>query len=218
MNAIEEFESRQSRTYRIVNEVFNSITHGIGTGLSIAGLVILIVVAVRTGGAMKIVAFSVYGATLILLYLFSTLYHSLTFTRAKKVFKIFDHSCVYILIAGTYTPYSLVTVSGATGWVLFGIIWALAIMGVVSKSIWMDKYEKFSTVIYVAMGWLCIFFIKPIYTGLGKDGFTLLLLGGLAFTVGAVFYSLRVKFMHVVWHFFVLLGTILMYFSILFYA
>lgn len=207
-----------SRTYLILNEVFNSVTHGIGFGLSIAGLVVLIVAAVRTGEAVRVVSYTIYGSSLVMLYLFSTLYHSLSFTKAKTVFKIFDHSCIYILIAGTYTPFSLVTIGGVQGWVLFGIIWGLALAGIIYKSIFIGHYRKLSLAIYLMMGWLCLFFIKPLYNGLGKDGFILLFSGGMAFTVGAVFYSLKIKFMHVVWHFFVIAGTILMYFSILFYA
>lgn len=218
MNAIEEFERKQSRGYQIKNEVFNSITHGIGFGLSIAALVILIVTATKTGETMRVVAFTIYGASLVLLYLFSTLYHSLMFTRAKAVFKVLDHSCVYILIAGTYTPYALIIIGGWKGWVLFGIIWGIAIFGVICKSIWMDKYERFSTLIYIVMGWMCLFFFKPIYEQLGRNGFMLLLFGGVAFTVGTVFYSLKIKYMHTVWHFFVLLGSSFLFFSIILYA
>ncbi len=208
-----------SRFYLISNEVFNAVTHGIGFGLSIAGLVVLLVSGARSGEAIRVVSYAIYGSSLILLYLFSTLYHSLAFTPAKKLFKIFDHSGIYVLIAGTYTPLCLLTIGGAAGWALFGTIWGLAVAGVVYKCLFIGKHRTVSTLIYVLMGWLCIIFIKPIYAGLGAQGFGLLLAGGLAFTIGAVFYSFRnIKYIHVVWHFFVLLGTILMYFSILFYA
>jgi len=208
-----------SRHYLILNEVLNSISHGIGFGLSIAGLVILIVSAADTGEPIRVVAFAIYGSTLILLYLFSCLYHSLSFTHAKRVFKIFDHSCIYLLIAGTYTPLCLVTVGGWQGWTLFGVIWGFAIIGVIYKSIWMGKHKKLSTAIYIAMGWFCIVDLKAFYEGLGSKGFGLLLIGGIAFTVGAIFYSLQnIRFMHVLWHLFVIIGTMFMYFSILFFA
>lgn len=202
-----------------MNEVFNAVTHGIATGLSIAGLVILLVKGAQSGSAIETVSYAIYGSTLILLYLASTLFHSLMFTRAKGVFQIFDHSSIYLLIAGTYTPYCLVTIGGWFGWTLFGIIWLMAVLGVVYKSIWLGKYQNASTVIYIIMGWLCITAMKPLYSGLGPVGFWLLVAGGVSFTVGALVYSLRsVKFMHVLWHLFVMLGTGFMYFSILFYV
>lgn len=208
-----------TKVYLVVNEVLNAVTHGIGVGLSIAGLVILLLKGVRSGSAIATVTYAIYGSTLILLYLSSTLYHSLTFTRAQKLFKIFDHSCIFLLIAGTYTPYTLVAMGGTLGWVLFGIIWAIAALGIVYKIFWINKYRKYSTLLYVAMGWLIVFAMKPLYQAVGIQGLGLLLAGGLAFTVGALFYRLkRVKFMHVVWHLFVLAGTVLMYFSILYYV
>ncbi|MEG0288971.1 MAG: hemolysin III family protein [Carnobacterium sp.] len=208
-----------TKTYLITNEVFNAITHGIGFGLSIAGLVILLYKGSQTGTALEIVSYAIYGATLILLYLCSTLYHSLAFTPARKLFKIFDHMSIFLLIAGTYTPYTLITIGGALGWTLFGIVWAIAILGVLYKAIWINKFQKYSTWLYIAMGWLCVFALKPMYLGLGTKGFTLLVVGGLSFTIGAIFYSLRnIKYMHVLWHLFVLAGTAFMYFSILFYV
>lgn len=208
-----------SKSYLIVNEVFNAVTHGIATGLSIAGLVILLIKGAQSGSVLETVSYAIYGSTLILLYLASTLFHSLIFTRAKRVFQIFDHSSIYLLIAGTYTPYCLVTIGGALGWTLFGIIWFMAILGVIYKCIWLDKYQNASTIIYIIMGWLCILAMKPLYDGLGPVGFWLLVAGGISFTVGALIYSMRsVKFMHVLWHLFVMLGTGFMYFSILLYV
>ncbi|GAX07936.1 hemolysin III [Secundilactobacillus silagincola] len=208
-----------SRKYQIINEVLNSVTHGIGVGLSIAGLVLLIIRGVHEGGAMRITAYSIYGALLVIFYLASTLFHSLYFTRASHLFQIFDHCAIYLLIAGTYTPYCLVVIKGTLGWVIFGVIWAMAILGVVYKCLWLGKFQKLSTVIYVIMGWFCVLGFKQLFYGLGVRGFTLLVLGGVAFTLGAVIYSFKsIKFGHVIWHLFVLLGTILMYFSILLYA
>ncbi|HIW71869.1 MAG TPA: hemolysin III family protein [Candidatus Levilactobacillus faecigallinarum] len=212
-------EPPRSRTYQIVNEVLNAVTHGIGAGLSIAGLVILILRAVAEGGKMRIVTFSIYGAIMVLFYLASTLFHSLVFTRAHHVFQIFDHCAIYLLIAGTYTPYTLLVIGGGLGWTMFGVIWAMAILGIVYKAIWLGQHQILSTVIYVIMGWMCLLGIKPLYAGLGPIGFGLLFAGGVAFTLGAVIYSFKgVPFGHVIWHLFVMLGTGLMYFSILFYA
>ncbi|WP_203648409.1 PAQR family membrane homeostasis protein TrhA [Secundilactobacillus yichangensis] len=208
-----------SKRYQIINEVLNSVTHGIGVGLSIAGLVLLIIRGVHEGGAMRITAYSIYGSILVLFYLASTLFHSLYFTRASHLFQIFDHCAIYLLIAGTYTPYCLVVIKGTLGWVIFGVIWAMAILGIVYKCLWLGKFQKLSTVIYVVMGWFCVLGFKQLFLGLGVYGFTLLVLGGVAFTVGAIIYSFKgIKFGHVIWHLFVLLGTILMYFSILLYA
>lgn len=208
-----------SKVYLIVNEVLNAITHGVGVGLSIAGLVILLLKGVRSGSTLAIVSYAIYGSTLILLYLSSTLYHSLTFTRFQKIFKIFDHSCIFLLIAGTYTPYTLISLGGGLGWTVFGVVWGVAVLGVTYKVLWINKYRKYSTLLYVAMGWLIVFAMKPLYQAIGVYGFGLLLGGGVAFTVGALFYRLKsVKFMHPLWHLFVLAGTILMYFSILYYV
>lgn len=210
---------KPSRRYLIINEVLNAVTHGIGVALSIAGLVLLIIRGVQQGGAMRITAYTLYGALLVIFYLASTLFHSLYFTKASHLFQIFDHSAIYLLIAGTYTPYCLVVIKGALGWVIFGVIWAMTILGVIYKALWLGKYQKLSTVIYVIMGWFCVLGFKQLYQGLGIPGFTLLVLGGVAFTVGAVIYSFKgIKFGHVIWHLFVLLGTILMYFSVLLYA
>ncbi|KRK49366.1 PAQR family membrane homeostasis protein TrhA [Secundilactobacillus kimchicus] len=211
--------SPDSRRYQIVNEVLNAVTHGLGVGLSIAGLVLLIIRAVHLGGATRITSYSLYGSILVIFYLASTLFHSLYFTKASHLFQIFDHSAIYLLIAGTYTPYCLVVIKGALGWTIFSVIWVMAILGVIYKCLWLGKYQKLSTVIYVVMGWFCVLGFKQLYAGLGTVGFSLLVLGGVAFTVGAVLYSFKgIKFGHVIWHLFVLLGTTLMWFSIYLYA
>lgn len=199
-------------------EIGNAITHGIGAALSIAGLVILIIRAVHTGSPMRIVTFTIYGSVLILFYLASTLFHALIYTRARHVFQIFDHAMIYILIAATYTPYCLVSIRGWLGWTLFGIIWGIAILGVIYKSIWLTHKSKYSTLLYVLMGWLCLLAIIPLWKALGPVGFGLLLAGGVTFTLGALLYSRPTPYTHLIWHFFVLLGTIFMYFSILLYV
>lgn len=210
---------KRSKSYYIVDNVLSAVVHGIGFGLAVAGLVILIIKAAHTGNAMRITTFSIYGSCMILLYLFSTLYHSLVFTKAQRVFQIFDHSSIYIAIAGCYTPYTLVSIGGARGWVMFGIIWALAVFGIIYYIFNQGKHVIGDTILYVAMGWMVILAGQQLYVKLGKAGFWLLVWGGIAYTVGAVIFSMRnMPFNHTVWHFFVLLGSILMYFSILFYV
>ncbi|WP_348919912.1 PAQR family membrane homeostasis protein TrhA [Enterococcus rotai] len=215
-------KAKFSRKYMILNEVLNAVTHGIGASLSIAGLVILLVKGARLGSAVHVVSYAIYGSTLILLFLSSTLFHSLIFTRAKKVFQVFDHSSIFLLIAGSYTPFCLLSIKGWLGWLLFVLIWAMAISGVVYKSLTLHKQEtvkNISTVIYIIMGWLCITAAKPLYDSLGPTGIALLVAGGVSYTLGAAFYSLKsVRFMHVVWHLFVMLGAGFMFFSILLYT
>lgn len=209
----------RSKTYNIVDNVLSAVTHGIGFGLSVAGLVVLIVVAAHSGSPMKIVCFTLYGSSLVLLYLFSTLYHSLVFTKAKRVFQIFDHSSIFILIAGSYTPYTLVAIGGVKGWVLWSIILALSIFGILFYIFNQGKHVALDTVIYVLMGWMVIFASADLYPVLGPNGFWLLVGGGVAYTIGAILYSMRrIPYIHVIWHLFVMLGSILMYFSILFYV
>lgn len=165
-------------------EIANAVTHGIGAGLAIAGLVFLIIRAAHTGDPMRIVTFTIYGSILVLFYLSSTLFHALYFTRARHLFRIFDHAMIFILIAGTYTPYCLVSIRGWAGWTLFGIIWGLAVLGVVYKSIWLKHKSALSTLIYVLMGWMCMFAFVPLWRALGPVGFGLLLAGGVTFTLG----------------------------------
>ncbi|MBO0482029.1 PAQR family membrane homeostasis protein TrhA [Candidatus Enterococcus courvalinii] len=215
-------KTKFSRSYLIVNEVFNAITHGIGAGLSIAGLVILLVKGAHLHSPLHVVTYAIYGSMMILLFLTSTLFHSLIFTKAKSVFQVFDHSSIFLLIAGSYTPFCLLSVKGWLGWTLFGLIWVFAIAGIVYKSLTLHKKEtvsKVSTFIYIVMGWLCLIAAVPLYHSLGLMGISLMVLGGLSYTVGAFFYSLKsVRFMHVVWHLFVMLGAGFMYFSVLFFT
>lgn len=207
-----------SKRYLIMNEILNAITHGIGFGLSIAGLVLLLIKGAHHHSAIEIIAYSIYGSSMILLFLMSTLYHSLIFTKAKKVFQVFDHCSIYLLIAGSYTPYCLITIRGWLGTALFFTVWIIAVLGLIYKSIWLKKKSVISTIIYIILGWLCVVAIPQLYHGLGIGGVSLLALGGVAYTVGALFYSLHFRYMHVVWHLFVMLGAALMYFSVLFYV
>lgn len=208
----------RSKRYQILNEIFSAITHGVGVGLAIVGLIMLIIHTYGQHNALKMVSVIIYGSSLVLLYLFSTLYHSLYFTRANKIFQIFDHSSIFILIAGSYTPYTLVGIGGFYGWLMFGVIWLLAIVGILYKIFNVGKNAIFETILYIIMGWLVILASKPLYHVLGPTGFALLVWGGIAYTFGALLYSMRgIPFIHVIWHLFVMLGSILMYFSILLY-
>ena len=209
----------RSKAYHVVDNVLSAVVHGIGFGLAVAGLVILIVKAAHTGSALRITTFAIYGSCMILLYLFSTLYHSLIFTRARKVFQIFDHSSIFIAIAGSYTPYTLVAIGGAEGWWMFGIIWALTVFGIVYYIFNRGKHWIGDTILYIAMGWMVILAASQLYPRLGPTGFWLLVWGGVSYTFGCLFFSMRtLPFSHVIWHFFVLLGSVLMYFSVLFYV
>jgi len=204
-----------SRKYLITNEVLNAVTHGIGVVLSIVGFIFLLRKA--TSG-LHYVSFIIYGVSLLLLFLASTLYHSLIFTKAKKVFQVFDHCSIYLLIAGTYTPYCLLYIKGTIGIVLLSVIWLAAIVGIVYKSLTLSKVKsvsKLSTIIYNVMGWAVVIALPSLYQSVGLKGLLLLVGGGVAYTVGSVFYSMKNRrYMHVVWHLFVMLGAILMFFSI----
>ncbi|WP_225744071.1 hemolysin III family protein [Marinilactibacillus sp. Marseille-P9653] len=212
-------ETAFSRGYLIWNEVLNAITHGLGVILSITGLIFLVRKGLEMGGVVEVTSYIVYGTTLILLYLCSTLYHSLTFTKAKQFFRVLDHCSIFLLIAGTYTPYTLITISGRLGILLTVMIWSIALLGVIYKTVWFKKFQGLSVWLYIIMGWISLFFLNYLYQGLGTTGFIWLVAGGLSFTVGAIFYRMKyVKFMHVVWHLFVLAGTVCMFFSIYLYT
>lgn len=198
-------------------EITNAISHGIGTALAIAALVILVVFAARYGNAWHMVSFSIYGSTLVILYLASTLYHSFPYGKTKTLFKIIDHSCVYILIAGTYTPLALVSLQGALGWTIFGIIWGIALVGIVFKAYFINRFVVFSTLLYIVMGWLIIVAIKPLTAAMSTVSLRFLLAGGIIYTLGTIFYGLqKLKYNHAVWHLFVLAGSICHFFTILY--
>ena len=200
-------------------ERFNSISHLIGAVAALAGLVVAVVVAARQGDPWKIVSFSIYGTTLFLLYTISTLYHSLR-GRAKRFFHKLDHYSIYFLIAGTYTPFTLVTLRGGWGWTIFGIIWGLVVLGVVLESLPQKGNRVLSLVVYVLMGWLVLVALKPLLQALPGAGFAWLLAGGLFYTGGLVFYVFdeKVRHFHGIWHLFVLAGSVSHYVTILFYV
>jgi hemolysin III len=199
-------------------EYFNSISHLVGAVLALIGVTILVTLAGVEGSATRIVAFSVYGTTLFLLYLSSTLYHSLR-GRAKYVFQVLDHHAIYLLIAGTYTPFTLVALQGKTGWWLFGTVWTLALFGIVVDTLRGEGGRLLSVCIYLLMGWLIVFALGPIVAALPPAGFRWLVAGGLFYTVGVVFYALdnRWPWCHGIWHLFVLAGSVSHYFAILLY-
>ena len=208
-----------THTYTKGEEIANAISHGIGALLSIAALVLLIVFSSIHGSAWHVVSFTIYGSTMVLLYLASTLVHSLPKGKAKYVFEIFDHSSIYLFIAGTYTPFLLVVVKGALGWTLFGIIWGIAIGGIIFKCFFVQKYLMTSTILYVVMGWLIVFAWPSLRSAMDPKGILLLVLGGVLYTVGAIFYVWRgFKYHHLIWHLFVIAGSVLHFFCVLFYV
>ena len=199
-------------------ERFNSISHLVGAVLALSGTAVLVSIAGVHGEAMRIVSFSVCGLTLILLYLFSTLYHGLR-GRTKQVFQVLDHHAIYLLIAGTYTPFCLVALGGVIGWWLFGAVWGLALMGIVIDTLRGEGGGMVSVIIYLIMGWLILFALDPIIAVLPPAGFRLLVAGGLFYTVGVIFYALDQvrRWCHGIWHLFVLAGSVSHYFAILLY-
>lgn len=200
-------------------EITNAISHGIGALLAIAGTAVAIVYACLHGDAMSIVSASLYGAGLIILYLASTLYHSLTNLKAKRIFRIIDHCSIYILILSSYIPVSLSLIRGALGWVLFGINAGCTVIGVTLTAINMQKFHKLAMVLYILMGWSIVFLGIPTLITLPSTAIWLLVLGGLCYTGGIAFFAMKKpRYMHSVWHFFVLAGSVLQYFAFLFYA
>jgi hemolysin III len=200
-------------------ELANVITHGIGAALGIAGLGALMVGAARHGDIWRIVSFSIYGATLILLYLASVFYHGARTPRAKRLLQFFDHAAIYLLIAGTYTPFTLVSLRGAWGWTMFGLIWGLALTGIILNVFFFGRLGFVSTVLYLLMGWLVVIAIKPVMDALSVRGLVWLVAGGLSYTIGVIFYAWhRLPYAHPIWHLFVLAGSTFHYFAIFFYV
>lgn len=194
------------------------VTHFLGLILSVAGLALLVTFASIYGSVWHVVSFSIFGSSMVVLYLASTLYHSAKTKTLRRRLNVFDHAAIYVLIAGTYTPYCLVALNGAIGWVLFGITWGLAIAGIVLKIFFTGRYNKVSTVGYVLMGWVAVFAARPLYEGLHPEALLYLILGGVSYTIGAVFYAVeRIPYNHAIFHLWVLAGTALHFVSIFFY-
>ena len=212
-------EAVDTNGYSLTEEIANSVTHGLGTLLSVAALTLLVTLAAQQFDVWRVVSFSIYGATMILLFVSSTLYHSFQVPGARRVFKTLDHCSIYLLIAGTYTPFLLVTMRGTLGWILFGIIWGLALVGIVVKVVLGPQFKKFSVVTYLVMGWLVLFASKELFANLATGGICWLVAGGVVYTLGVVFYLWkRLPFNHAIWHLFVLAGSMCHFFAILFYV
>ena len=210
---------RLQKRYSLGEEIFSAVTHGVGALLSVAALVLMLVRAAHYGDVFSVVSAAIFGSSLILLYTMSTLYHALAPDGAKRVFRIFDHTSIFLLITGTYTPYLLVTLRGALGWTLFGILWALTAVGIVMDSIFLEKFHKIEQFLFVAMGWCILFSGKTLLHRLALPGLILLFAGGLFYTGGILFYRAKhIRYMHPIWHIFVLLGSICQFFSIYLYV
>lgn len=206
------------RAWSFGEELAHSVTHGVGWAASLVGFVVLMVFAARTGDPWRIVACAIYASTLVLLYATSTLYHALSTTRARHVFQVLDHSAIFLLIAGTYTPFALVSLRGPWGWTIFGIVWGLAAVGVALKAAFGPKWPILSTALYLLMGWTVVIAVKPLIASVPAAGIAWLAAGGLAYTGGIVFYAWgRLRYSHAVWHLFVLAGSICHYVAILRY-
>lgn len=207
--------------YTLGEEITNSITHGIGALLSIVALIISIIISAIHYNGVGIVCSIIYGTSMILMYLMSCLYHSMSSNiKAKKVFRVIDHCDIYLYIAGCYTPFCISLIGGTIGWTLFGLVWSCAIIGVLLNAINLEKNKKSSLILYLVMGWMIIISIKPLINNLPINGLLLLLSGGIIYTLGAIIYKMgsKRKYFHSIFHIFVLIGSILQFFSIIFYT
>jgi hemolysin III len=210
---------KEDRPVSLGEQIADSVTHGAGLVASIAGLFVLVTAAVRRGDAWLITSCAIYASTLVLLYAASTLYHSLAATRARHVFQIIDHSAIYLLIAGTYTPFALVNLHGPWGWTILAIVWVLAAAGVTAKAVFGPRWPIVSTALYIAMGWTAVVAFKPLMLHVAPAGIAWLVAGGLAYTGGIVFFaSDRLRYNHAMWHMFVLGGSVCHFVAVLFYV
>jgi len=208
----------RNRNYAI-EEIANAVTHGLGLALSVAGFAVLLIIALLRGDKWQIAGCAIYGITLVFLYLASTLYHSVKSPRAKQLLKLLDHCAIYFMIAGTYTPFTLVNLRGVWGWTLLSLIWSLCVGGVIFKFWSVNKLQPISTVLYIVMGWLCLIAIKPLIQFIPAGGLAWLLAGGFLYSGGVVFFGWhRVRYNHAIWHLFVLAGSICHYFAVVFYV
>ncbi|MBQ3069279.1 MAG: hemolysin III family protein [Clostridia bacterium] len=202
--------------YAVGEDIGNAVTHGIGAALAVAGLVLLIVKSID---AWQVVSSCIYGSSLFILFLMSCLYHAIRHKGARRVMRVFDHTGIFFLIAGTYTPYTLVSMRGVVGWVLFGVVWAAAIVGIVLNSISIERFKTFSMICYIASGWCVVAAIVPLIQAVPTEGLLLLLGGGVLYTVGILFYRQKTKrWFHMVWHLFVLAAAVLQFFGIYLYV
>lgn len=205
--------------YTLGEEIFNAVSHGVGAGLALIGYGYMLALSVHFGDIWSIVSVTIYCATLFIMFLSSTCYHALAYPSAKRILRVLDHCAIYLLIAGTYTPYTLINLRGPLGWTIFFIIWTMAIIGIVLNAVDLKKYAKISVLCYVLMGWAVIFALKPLLATLAVQGALMLAIGGVFYTVGVIFYVIRkVPYFHSVWHLFVLAGAITHFYSILLYV
>ena len=205
--------------YTIAEEIAHAVTHGLGALLSIGGLAVLVAFSARYGDVWHVISTSIYGATLILLYTASTLYHAIPHPGAKLLLQRLDHAAIFLLIAGTYTPFTLVSLRGDWGWALFALVWAIAIAGVILELACVKRYEKLSLSLYLGLGWIVIIAIKPMLRSVEMGGLLLLLAGGLSYSLGVIFYAWeKLAYNHAIWHVFVLAGSVLHFFSIFLYV
>lgn len=205
----------------LIVEVFNAITHGVATLLSVVAMIFLIDKSLSTFhfSIPEFVSYIIYGTSAIILFLASTLYHSFSFSSYRELFQKIDHASIYLLIAGSYTPYLMNTVGGTIGYTFLAIIWLAAISGIVFEVVWTNRFPKLSTYLYLIMGWLGVFLIYPLYKNLPVNGIIFLFVGGLAYSIGTIFYRQKhIHWMHVIWHIFVVAGAAFMYFSIYLYV
>lgn len=207
------------KAYSVAEEVAHALTHGVGAIAAIVGLVFMLIWAVSYGDTFHIVSASIYGASLILLYLASTLYHAFPWPRVKAFFQQMDHAAIYVLIAGTYTPFALVNLRGAWGWTLLAVVWSIALIGVIMEVAVKERKKWLSLSLYLGMGWMALIMIKPMLETVDAGGLWLLLAGGLAYTFGVIFYVWKsLRFHHAIWHLFVLAGSVLHFFSVFYFV
>ena len=206
--------------YSLGEEIMSAVTHGVGALLSIVALVLCVLFSAHNESTIGVISSIIYGITLIILYTMSTLYHSLAVNNAKRVFRIIDHCSIYLLIAGTYTPFTLITLPKPLGYYLFALVWGIAILGIVLNAINLKKYKIISFISYLVLGWVIVFCYKPLKDNLDYSGILLLVAGGVVYTLGSIFYGFgkNVKYFHSIFHLFVLLGSILHFFAILLYV
>lgn len=209
MGLLKDKPSWQDPFYTLGEEIANSVTHGVGTALAVAGLTSLVILAVIYGDTWRVVSFTIYGLSLIILYLASTLYHSVQHPQTKRVLRRLDHTSIYVLIAGTYTPFLLISMRGAMGWTLLTIVWTMAVAGILWKIFFLGRFEVLSTIMYIAMGWMGVLAFRQLLVNVPPLGVTMLFAGGIIYTAGVIFYAWeKLPYNHAIWHVFVLGGSI----------
>lgn len=219
MDAGRRQTNQKTAFYTVKEEFANSLTHAIGAALSVVGLILLVTLAAMYGDAWRVVSFTIYGLSLLVLYLVSTIYHSVRRPRLKRIMRILDHASIYLLIAGTYTPFLLVHMRDTVGWTLLGVVWGMAIVGIIFKTFFTGRFEFAATAAYVVMGWLAILAYQEMMNAVPPGGVALIFAGGAAYTLGVIFYAWqKLPYNHAVWHLFVLAGSLFHFFAVLFHV